>query len=262
MTGRGPHSMSAFRESLTRLFFPPKCVACGSLLEPPLDVFCPVCLSEYERSKMLSCAQCLKPFGECSCSCDFLRSHGVSHLYKVFGYRAGEGDAPANKLIFSLKNDNFRTTYRFAAREWEQVLKHHNIPCDDAIVTYIPSSRRRLMMSGFDHGRQMAKALASRIGSVVLPTLVCSPSARKTMQKEMTHDQRLSRAGTLFAAKKKTVVPKGKNIILIDDISTSGATLYSAVSVLRGIGARRVYCLVLGETIRPYHNAQTPSHKK
>ncbi|MFC1892133.1 ComF family protein, partial [Thermodesulfobacteriota bacterium] len=47
-----------------------------------------------------------------------------------------------------------------------------------------------------------------------------------------------------------TVHLKGKTIVLIDDVATTGSTVNECARVLKKAGVEKVYCLVLARTVK------------
>ena len=120
-------------------------------------------------------------------------------------------------------------------------IDENHISCDS--ITWVPLSRARLRSRGYDQARLMAEDLSKRL------CVPCEPSLRK-----IRNNPRQSAAGGAEKRRKNvkdvySVLPgadiRGKTLLLVDDIVTTGATLSEAASVLRKAGAAGVIALTL-----------------
>lgn len=112
----------------------------------------------------------------------------------------------------------------------------------DALVP-IPLSTQRLRQRGYNQALLLARQLdRAKVRPQWLERLHDTPA-----QSRLTRAQRLRNLRGAFATAGDAPVA-GLSIVLIDDVMTTGATLYTAASVLRGAGARSVNAIVLART--------------
>jgi ComF family protein len=106
-------------------------------------------------------------------------------------------------------------------------------------VTWIPTTDRRRRERGFDQAELLARAVARRLGRP------CRRLLRRLGDDHQTGRTRSERLGgpSLVAV---GVAPR--NVLLIDDVVTTGATMRAAVEVLTSAGAVRVEPLVAAAT--------------
>lgn len=114
----------------------------------------------------------------------------------------------------------------------------------DRIVP-IPLHWRRRLARGYNQAEQIARPLAARLG---LPCATLLTRRRATPPQSL-----LGKAGRLANLRKAFRVPRpekvrGLNILLVDDVATTGATLDAAARVLKNAGAAAVTALVAGRT--------------
>lgn len=99
-----------------------------------------------------------------------------------------------------------------------------------AAIVPIALHRRRLRARGFNQSLEIAAALSAQTGIRVADILA---RRRATWsQAELPHDMRERNVAQAFEA--STRLPRAKYILLLDDVTTTGATLASAASVLKG----------------------------
>jgi ComF family protein len=120
---------------------------------------------------------------------------------------------------------------------------------DDAdLVLPMPLARERLAERGFNQSLQMARLLAptEADGSLLL-RIRHTPS-----QAALDRRARVANVKDAFALDPlRSSRVRGKQIVLIDDVMTSGASLHAAAQVLREAGAARVTAIVLARTDEP-----------
>ena len=115
-------------------------------------------------------------------------------------------------------------------------LDENEISCDS--ITWVPLSRRRLRKRGYDQARLLAEALAVRLSLPCERTLVKKRNNPPQSRTGRASARKANVAGAYEAA--KGVSLRGKSILLIDDIVTTGSTLSECAGVLRRAGAASV----------------------
>ncbi len=238
--------------NIRNLLFPPKCVGCSFLLEVEDGniPFCRHCLAKWEISK----TRCLKRGGGRMKIFDReLHERAVGgHARFLTDYVPGKRSLVENLLIFELKNHASPAVVNFAAGELADMIgRELDFICEggefheDAVITWIPRRTVSVMNYGFDHMKRVAKALSGEL-SIPYSKFI----GRKLMsreQKSLDFNERRINAQRAMKIKKSADV-KGKTVILIDDIITSGASLDAASRLLLSVGARRVISVTLACT--------------
>jgi predicted amidophosphoribosyltransferase len=110
------------------------------------------------------------------------------------------------------------------------------------VVTWAPTSRSRTRQRGFDQAELLARAVARR--------------ARRPVRRLLTRQPGAAQSGAAAGARwaHPGFQPRGSSppiIVLIDDVSTTGATLSAAASALRRAGAEVVHGLVVARVPPP-----------
>ena len=112
------------------------------------------------------------------------------------------------------------------------------------LITYIPISWWREHTRGYNQCEQIARMAGMQYNLVCMGLLQKKPFARR--QSRLNAEQRKENAMKAFYLPKWTEQHvKGRRIVVIDDIWTTGATLSAAISLLRHAGASRVYVLTM-----------------
>lgn len=107
------------------------------------------------------------------------------------------------------------------------------------VVTWVPTTDRRRRERGFDQAELLARAVARRLGR---------PCRRLLRRIGDDHQTGRTRSERLLGPTFLAVGARPGNVLLIDDVVTTGATMRSAVAVLRSAGAARVQPLAAAAT--------------
>ncbi|MBQ6892731.1 MAG: ComF family protein, partial [Clostridia bacterium] len=119
----------------------------------------------------------------------------------------------------------------------------------DPIVTFAPRLPNAVKKYGYDQGKLLAENYA-KIGGYKFKTLFRRKMIpRQTQQKLLNYRQRAANVKGAFAICDVEQI-YGRNVILIDDVVTSGATLGECISLLYENGAKTVICRSIAHTYR------------
>ena len=147
-------------------------------------------------------------------------------------------DDAAREILTALKNRGVRAHVGELAGPLASLVPD----VDGLVVTWAPTSDRRRRARGFDQAELLARAVARRLGRPARRLLRRVPGPP---QAGRSHDERI--ANPRFVTVRRNVAP----VLLIDDVTTSGATLSRAASALRRAGAPAVHGLVVARAPRP-----------
>jgi ComF family protein len=142
----------------------------------------------------------------------------------------------AKELVARLKFERSRA----AAMTVAKVMADRLPVSSGMVVCNIPTAPQRVRMRGYDQSVLIAKEFASLCG---LP--FASLLARQGQQRQLgqNRDVRSQQMRGVFRAMVPRV-PEKPNVILIDDVITTGATLCAAADVLRSAGVSRIDMIV------------------
>ena len=207
------------------------CVVCGK----EGSLLCAWCAPDALMTIPERCYRC-SSVSEQSAVCLKCRKH--SPLLCV--WVAGLYQSAAKDLVYSLKFGRAR-----AAATVISNLLNETIPAltPGTIVTYIPTASSRVRLRGYDQARLIAQAFATSRGLRVETLLRRQGQSR---QVGATRKLRLQQAAKNYHTINLTVT-KGADILIIDDILTTGATLESAAKVLKKAGAKQLYAAVFAQ---------------
>ena len=230
--------MSFFKKLLFYLSVP-KCVCCGERLEITDKALCRICTKDYFDHKTRSCSQCSKLLSECTCTNDYLKNHYTKRLVKLFRYIIRddtERSFPSNMLIYSLKRDNRADVLDFLSDELANAINKTISPKKiEFLITSVPRRPKAVRRYGIDHAQLLAKSVAKKLD---VPYAALLKSTAKAAQKKMHEKERISNA--TFDYRKTDVDPRGKHVIIIDDVVTTGASMGSCAMLIHALGAKEI----------------------
>ena len=233
------------KEKLLELIFPPLCSACD---EPTgnSDALCPDCLEKYAAEQRMKCRTCRLTAEECSCSigngvCGLICSTFYTHYYS-------DSDRVTEKLLFRLKRERDDKLCDFFAREASakimKYIKQTKTDTEECIVTYPPRSEKGILKYGFDHAKLVAAGISHYTGIPLAVTLIRDGGEE---QKTLAGNDRLQNVRDSLRIYRKFDA-HGLTVFLFDDIVTTGATLGTAVSLLKEAGASVVIPVSVART--------------
>ena len=265
------------RAGAVSLLFPPRCAACGDLLRfegfggGELPVLCPGCARQWESEKLSACGRCGRPVFQCVCLTEELTDAGCAGFCKLVYYLNGRQPPVQNRMLYHLKNTPDRRTAAFLAGELEEPVKallrqSGDPPLRDVALVFIPRSRRAVRQTGTDQARRLAKALSMRMGVPLIPALIRRWGSGR-QQKALKRRERRQNAGRAYRLRRGTDL-RGKTVLLVDDIVTTGASMAAAARLLRRAGAVRVCCVAVASDdcnqsmgVRPPQLREPPGRK-
>ncbi len=216
-------------KKLLKLFFINKCAHCGKETD---SVLCKDCARPVRILNFGLCQRCGKPIKSCVC-----KALDKSVIRVISAYKFE--DPAICSLIYKLKSKGSKRVVKFLSAAMLEKLgdEYSSISLD--FVTYTPVSNAKLRQKGFDHAELLAKEIAE---ALELP-LICPPFKRrhKPAQKLLSRLGRRDNADSAYRLKPEQKV--SGTALLIDDVTTTGATLSACAQLLCKAGADRVYCL-------------------
>lgn len=157
-----------------------------------------------------------------------------TNAYNLIGdiaYAATPYQGIAKDLIWKLKSSGAQAAARVMAE-----LMYRQLPDKSYLIVPLPTATARVRQRGYDQARLLARALSRRSG---LPFSNCLVRMGQAHQVGAGRGQRLQQLEGAFRVK-STAQIENKTILLVDDVTTTGASLRAAARVLKQAGANRV----------------------
>lgn len=201
-------------DDLLSVLLPGRCPGCGRRAEP----VCRACAASMRAAPPAAALP------------------GIAWSTSVFAY-----EGVARELVARVKYRNERGAVRWLGGLLAERCMLAPFAID--MVTWVPASESRRASRGIDHGALLARVVATGMGLAAVPRLARDHGPPQT-----------GRAG---AARRAGPALHGLgsvaelNVLVIDDVVTTGASLVAAARVLRALGAREVMAATVARTPRP-----------
>lgn len=232
--GAKPRAVSLYKTYLTSLdwLFPPRCAGCGRLGSH----WCAECQARVLVIEGTFCPRCGLPKANARL-CGDCRDHEPAFDEA----RAwGRYNAALRPPIVALK---YRSNQGLGWTLAEKLVYHPaRLAWRVAGIIPVPLANERLHQRGHNQAELLARPLAM-LTEIPLYTNALKRQRETPKQVGLSVHERRQNMLNAFAADDAEV--RGKNLLLIDDVMTTGATLDAAAAALKGAGAARVYALAL-----------------
>ena len=237
-------------DALLNLVYPQSCVSCDHPLSRASEKgvcgscwrkvqqlrltspLCPLCgLPQIaESTETLLCVPCIlhpPPFGGA----------------RSFGYYTGE----LSRLIQAFKFEGTKNLVALLAALLAETFTEHWDRSEIDMVVPVPLHPKRVRERTFNQAALLAHKTAGMLGLRAELQLL-KRVVHTAPQVGLTDKQRLRNVQHVFRCDPRTDLQQ-KQILLIDDVMTTGATLSSCARLLQKTGAVRVFCLTLARTV-------------
>jgi len=219
------------------LLFPRWCIGCGK----EGDFLCYSCRCSLPRIMPPLCPMCGKPqlSGILCPSC-------VNWQAKIDGIRSPfRFDGVMRQAIHQLKYRNLRALVVPLAKLLEEYLITNPVPGE--VVVSIPLHHKRLKGRGYNQSSLLAQELGKLINLPVVDNCLIRQRHAPPQAKTLTVEERRSNVANAFSCRDHRL--QDKQVLLIDDVATSGSTLDACAAALKATGVTSVWGIVLAKEI-------------
>lgn len=223
------------KEIFVDLLYPRRCPVCDEVIAQGAGLLCGS-HKELPYVKMPCCMRCGKElendYQEYCHDC-FVHERHFIRGFPVFNYIE-----PIKSSVLSIKYNNKREYCDFYSREMaKKLMPYMEMLRPDAIIP-VPMYKDKRKERGFNQAEVLAKKLGKILGIAVYSDILMRERETKP-QKELDN---LERANNIKNAIRINKIPDDlKNVIMVDDIYTTGATMEACAKRLDSAGVENVY---------------------
>lgn len=239
---RGKYCAEKVFAGILDLFYPPRCPFCDELLMPG-EMLCADCGVMDWNVREPVCKRCGKPLemereeycGDCS-----RKKHNYRQGKAVFVYRDR-----VRQSMYRFKYSNRREYAGFYAREAARLYADWVAACGIEVIIPVPMYPGKKRRRGYNQAEVFARELGKELNLPNDSRIV--RRLRDTVpQKELNDRQRRKNLKNAFQLSEDVV--KYSQILLVDDIYTTGSTIDAVAEVLLSGGAKNIYyiCISIG----------------
>ena len=231
------------------IIFPVKCVCCRKISENAdgEDILCQNCREILSKESAYNCKKCGKP--PYLCKCKIIKN--IDELVFSYFYT---GDK-IRQIIYKIKKANLYYINEFFAKGMYNSLKiSDKININDIdFITCTPRIQSSVKLYGYNQTEALAKIISKYSGVKYMPVIQASKQY-DTEQKSLSRSERALNVQNKFTVVKNKNIKnniKEKNILIIDDVVTTGSTLSECARIIKNMGAKSVRALCIASV---YHN--------
>lgn len=219
------------------LLFPRYCVGCGR----EGSFICSSCLKSLSRITPPLCPQC----GRHQAS-GLLCPQCVSWHAEIDGIRSPfQFDGVMRQAIHQLKYQNLRALVEPLAILLRDYFDNNFLPADTLVP--VPLHPRRIRERGYNQSVLLARELGKLINLPVVVDCLTRRQHTPPQARTPTVEERRTNVSGAFTCRGQWL--RDKQVLLIDDVATSGATLDACAAILKAQGATSVWGLVVAREI-------------
>jgi ComF family protein len=229
--------LDRLRRTALELLFPSWCLGCGK----EGSLICPACRRQLPANIPPICPRCGKPqAGGVVCpTC-------ASHQYSIDGIRSPfRFEGVIRQAIHQLKYRNLRAIAGPLAELLADYLNNHPVPGE--VLVPVPLHPRRLRERGYNQSELLAKELSKLVKLPVAADAIVRRQHRPAQARAASLSERRSNVKNAFSCPSCSL--ENKKAILIDDVTTSGATLDACATALKATTASSVWGLTLATEV-------------
>jgi ComF family protein len=235
-------ALRAARGAALDLLLPPRCLGCGALVDQT-GALCPTCWSGLSFIAAPQCDRCGLPFAfavaeRARCAACLADPPPFARARAVLVY-----DDASRRLILGFKHAD-RTEAAPAFGRW---LARAGAPllADADLVAPVPLHRWRLFRRRYNQAALLAHAVGRVAQRPVVADLIVRRRATPTQGGRGRRGRVRNVSGAFALAPRRAAQARGRRVLLIDDVHTTGATLAECARVLLRAGAAAVDVLTL-----------------
>lgn len=236
-----------FKQLISKIRWPQSCILCASSHDKPHGL-CQACLITLPWHQLPQCVQCglhLQTADSICGNCmhsppDF----DVTHTLFTYDY-------PMDRMLQHYKYHNsLHLAHTFAHLLYDTKLKlmSHHIKTIDLIIP-MPMHATRLKERGFNQALEIARLLSNQL-NIKLDYKLCQRHKHTPPQASLPLKERMKNIRGAFQCSCNL---NGLNIVIVDDVMTTGASLNELAKTLKQAGATRVECWVIARTLPKNH---------
>jgi competence protein ComFC len=218
-------------EWLLGMVAPHSCFVCGD----EGAVVCDWCLPDIAPPLPERCYRCKAVSKDSAVCAKCRRGRPLKHVWVRTMY-----EGCAKQLVHDFKFERKRAAADPIARLMAEALPYLS---PDSVLAHIPTAPSRVRQRGYDQAELLARSLARQLG-VSHQTILARVT--QTRQVGSHRKERLSQMQHAF----RVIRPDrfvGLSVVLVDDLTTTGATLEAAARCLRDAGAKSVSAVIFAQ---------------
>jgi len=237
----GAQFVSRQASDLLDLVYPPACGLCGLPAETDDKLICQRCWDQIEGLGAPYCATCRQLLPD-KARC--LTCPPSSLTVFTIGYYHSD----LQEIIHDMKFGGLKPLAAALGRRLAVDMEPRWKECGIDLVVPVPLHHSRHQVRGFNQSAEIGRALARHFDLPFNEDIIYS--ARKTRQQsKLPASRREANVRGAFAVEDKRGGLRGKTVLIVDDVTTTGATLRENQRIILEAGARSVFAATAASAV-------------
>ena len=241
--------MPSFWTKIIDLLLPPRCICCGKIVSNA-NGLCADCFNSINFISKPYCAKCGHPFEEVVNKKSQKLLCGRCSKKQKTPFRLNRSaliyDDISKDLILALKFMD-KTENAKTLAKWLYIAGHDIWQEEVDILVPVPLHYKRLIKRRYNQSALLAKELSKLTGIEADYTSLIKHKSTKP-QVQFSGRERVKNVKGVFSVKHPEKI-KGKRVVLVDDVMTTGSTLKECALALKKAGAKSVDTLTVARVI-------------
>jgi ComF family protein len=243
-------SIQTLASDLIRFVYPPECLVCEEIISSTSPYYCERCLESATLLHKPLCFYCKSVIDDVRRGCPHCRTYNPSPISLLWA--VGVFDQFHRPIVHGIKYSGLDPlgTEMGETLATDRIGTTDHIPEINAVIP-IPLHWSRAMSRGFNQSEIIARPIAEHLGA----SLECNALKRVRRTSDQTGlnaNQRRANMRKAFEIVDPDAV-HSKRVLLVDDVTTTGATLEEAATELRLAGCKNVYAAVVAVATLEVH---------
>lgn len=231
---------------LIRIIFPKSCLICNQIISD--GNFCAGDWNDLRFLHKPACDICFEPFefkvdDKMLCGACLQRPPEYFKAVAILAY-----DEISKNLITKFKYFDQTDLVKYFAKLMFNGAKEMLEDVD--FIAPVPLHKLRIIKRKYNQSAMLAKNISALGGKKSILDLLIRTKNNKPQASLNQKDRRKNVAGIFTVHQKYLPQIKGKNILLIDDVMTTGSTVEACAKTLKKAGAQKIYVLVIAKTLK------------
>ncbi|NOS84628.1 MAG: ComF family protein [Ignavibacteria bacterium] len=211
--------------NLLNFILPNTCLACDEVMDPGSSYLCTKCNSK------------LEPYNETHpWQADFINNGTIDDSFSVYWFREGTAIQP---LFHALKYQKIKRAGIMLGEEIGR-LAASKIANNIDIIIPVPLHKAKLRDRTYNQSEYIAKGISNILKTEVISDAVIRSRFTPTQTRLNKAERKVNVSGAFRINPKYTDKLRGKNILLADDVITTGATILECASAIKSAGSRKL----------------------
>lgn len=222
--------------------YPPHCPGCDQLLKPG-QMICDICDENIRRVAEPVCKRCGKPLE------NERQEYCIDCIRKEHRYRQGKAvfryEGNIKQSMYRFKYAGKREYARFYAQEAVRLYNNWIKERQIEVIIPIPMYSKKKRQRGYNQAEIFAKALGKEL-EIPVETGAVKRIKNTVPQKQLNDKERKQNLKNAFQLAPNIV--NYKQILVVDDIYTTGSTMDAVAEILSSVGEKNIYyiCISIG----------------